>query len=87
MPFTRYLSGHGDFTPATFTSNRRRGTTYAQQLTTAMLYNSPLLIWAERPDKYLNSPAVDLIKNMPYVWDEIVVLPQSRIGELVVMAK
>ncbi len=89
LPFTRYLAGHGDFTPTTFKGDNRwrRGTTHALQLSSAMLYDSPLLVWADHPDQYLNSSAVDLVKNMPFIWDETIVLPQSDIGELVVMAK
>src|SRR6185295_18979168 len=35
----------------------------------------------------LTNPAVDVIKSIPAVWDETIVLPDSEIGELAVYAR
>ncbi len=87
LPFTRYLAGHGDFTPTTFQPQFLKGTTVAQQLACAVIMTSPLLCWADKPDVYLNSPVVDVIRTMPPVWDETHVLAGSKIGDLAILAR
>ena len=87
LPFTRYLAGHGDFTPTTFQAKFQKGTTVAQQLACAVVTTSPILCWADKPDVYLASPVVDVIKAMPPVWDETRVLPGSQIGEVAILAR
>lgn len=87
LPFTRLVAGHGDFTPTTFQLKFMKGTTAAQQLASAMVLTTPMLCWADKPDIYLESPAVDIIRSMPVVWDETIVLAPSRIGELAAFAR
>ena len=87
LPFTRMLAGHGDFTPTTFNPEFLKGTTVAQQLACAVVFSSPFLCWADSPDIYLASPALDAIRAMPVLWDESVVLSPSRIGELAAIAR
>jgi len=87
LPFTRLLAGHGDFTPCTFNPEMLKGTTFALQLASAICFTSPLLHYADRPERYLQSPAVDVIKAIPSVWDQTQVLPGSKIGNLAVMAR
>jgi len=87
LPFTRYLAGHGDFTPTTFQAKFQKGTTVAQQLACAVVTTSPILCWADKPDVYLASPVVDVIRDMPAVWDETRVLPGSQIGEVAILAR
>jgi len=87
LPFTRMLAGHADFTPTTLNAKFLKGTTVAQQLACAVVLSTPMLCWADNPDLYLASPAVDAIRAMPVVWDETRVLPQSRIGELAAFAR
>jgi alpha-glucosidase len=87
LPFTRYVVGHGDFTPTTLTKNLTKGTTFSLQLSTAVLYTSPFLCWADRPEVFLTSQVTDIIRTMPYTWDETVVLPQSKIGVLAAFAR
>jgi len=87
LPFTRFLAGHGDFTPTTFQNSFLKGTTCAQQLATAIMFTSPVLCWADKPEVYLASPVVDFIRGIPTVWDETRVLPNSRIGELAAFAR
>lgn len=82
LPFTRGVLGAADYTPIAFTMPG--GTTAAHQLAFALLLDSPLLTIAENPfvlsgdERY--RPALDIIRRLPTVWDETVVLPQSEIG-------
>ncbi|MGE5296934.1 MAG: glycoside hydrolase family 97 catalytic domain-containing protein [Solirubrobacterales bacterium] len=87
LPFTRFLVGHGDFTPCTFNPQMLKGTTFALQLATAVCYTSPVMFYADKPELYLKTPAVDVMKAIPSVWDETVVLPGSKIGDLAVIAR
>ena len=64
-----------------------KGTTVAQQLACAVVLSSPFLCWADNPDLYLASPAVDAIRTVPVVWDETRVLAPSAIGELAAIAR
>jgi alpha-glucosidase len=86
LPFTRLLAGHGDATPMIFTE-RRRDTTWPHQIATAVLFTSPVLIYAAHPQNILNNPAVEVIKSIPSVWDETIVLPCSEIGEVAAFAR
>jgi len=87
LPFTRFLAGHGDFTPCTFNPEMLKGTTFALQLATAVCYDSPVMFYADKPELYLKTPAVDVMKAIPSVWNETKVLPGSKIGDLAVMAR
>lgn len=66
-------------------------TTAAHQAAFALLLDSPLLTIAENPfvlsgdERY--RPALDIIRRLPTVWDETVVLPQSEIGQAAVIAR
>ena len=87
LPFTRMIAGHADYTPVTFLSGKCGATSYAHQLAMAFLLTSPVTHWADHPDRYLSSPALDVIKASPTVWDETRVLEPSAIGELALMAR
>ena len=87
VPFTHLLAGHIDFTPTTLNPAFFKGTTAALQLASAVVFSSPVLSWADDPALYLQSPAVDVIRDMPVEWDETRVLPPSAIGEVVLMAR
>jgi len=87
LPFTRLLAGHADITPTTFNPKFLKGTTVAQQLACAVVLSSPFLCWADNPDLYQASPAVDAIRTMPVLWDETRVLQPSAIGELAAFAR
>jgi alpha-glucosidase len=86
LPFTRYLAGHGDYTPVHFGA-RRGDTTWAHQIATAAVFTEPLLTYGAHPATILKNPAVEMIKAIPPVWDETIVLPPSDIGELAVYAR
>ena len=89
LPFTRLMVGHGDYTPLTFTVPGE--TTFAHQLATLICFDSPLQTIAEDPGLLLNNghvnSAAGFIRNVPTVWDEVRVLPQSDIAKLAVIAK
>ena len=86
LPFTRYLAGHGDYTPVLF-SARRGDTTWAHQVATAAIFNEPLLTYGAHPTNILNNPALPMIKSVPAVWDETIVLSPSEIGEMAAFAR
>jgi alpha-glucosidase len=86
LPFTRYLAGHADYTSMHF-GERRGDTTWAHQIASLAIFASPLLTIVAHPQTILDHPAVDVIKSIPPVWDETIVLPQSGIGELAAFAR
>ncbi len=86
LPFTRMLAGHADYTPVHF-GERRKETSWAQQIASAAIFTSPLLIYGAHPKNILDNPAVEIIKSIPSVWDETIALPSSEIGELAAFAR
>jgi alpha-glucosidase len=86
LPFTRYLAGPGDYTPVIF-GERRRETSWAHQVATGAVFTSPLLVYAGHPQSLLDNPAHEMIRCIPSVWDETIVLPPSEIGEIAVVAR
>jgi len=86
LPFARYLAGPTDYTTMIFTE-RRRDSSWAHQIACLATFHSPILTIAAHPQSVLDNPAVDVIKSIKAVWDETVVLPESRIGELSIFAR
>jgi alpha-glucosidase len=86
VPFTRMLAGHADYTPLVF-GDRRKETSWAHQIALAVVLTSPVLVYGANPASILANPARELIQDIPSVWDETVVLPQSAIGELAAFAR
>jgi alpha-glucosidase len=86
LPFTRYLAGQGDYTVLHFGA-RRANTTWAHQIATAAVFDMPLLTIVAHPANILTNPAVGMIKSIPPVWDQTIVLPPSEIGEVAVFAR
>ena len=86
-PFIRFLAGHGDFTPIAIQEQFMKGTTLPLQMASAVILTSPFLCFADKPDLYLESRIADFIRNLPSTWDETVVLPGSKIGELAAFAR
>jgi alpha-glucosidase len=86
LPFTRYLAGPADYTPVLF-GPRRGDTTWAHQIASAAVFTEPLLTFAAHPKALLDNPAVEIIKSIPPVWDETIVLPGCEIGELAAFAR
>lgn len=90
LPFTRYIIGPGDYTPVTFQPGYMGKTTAAHQLAMAVVTTSPLQVLNEIPGNILNHPArevAQIVKTLPTVWDETRVLPESKIGELAILAR
>ena len=86
VPFTRMLAGPAEYTVMHF-GTRRQNTTWAHQIASAAIMHAPLLTYAAHPDTILANPAVEIIKSIPAVWDETIVLPGSEIGELAAFAR
>jgi len=86
LPFTRLFAGPADYTPVHF-GTRRGDTTWAHQIASGAILTSPLLTYAASPRALLANPAVEMIKAIPSVWDETIVLPPSEIGELAALAR
>lgn len=89
LPFTRFICGHGDYTPGFFSN--KANTTYTHQLALLYLFNSPFQCIAENPITLLNDPLyqpiLPLLKTLPVTWDETIVLPGSKIGTLAAFAR
>ena len=89
LPFTRFICGHGDYTPGFFSN--KGSTTYTHQLALLYLFNSPFQCMAENPLTLLNTPAyapiLPLLRSLPVTWDETIVLPGSSIGSLAAFAR
>ncbi len=86
LPFTRFLAGPADYTTMIFTE-RRRDSSWAHQIACLAIFHSPMLTIAAHPQSVLDNPALDVIKKIKAVWDETIVLPGSRIGELSIFAR
>jgi alpha-glucosidase len=86
LPFTRLLAGHADYTPVHF-GQRRANTTWGHQVASAVILGAPLLTYAAHPTNILANPCCDMIKSIPAVWDETLVMPPSEIGEVAVFAR
>jgi alpha-glucosidase len=87
LPFTRFVVGPGDYTPTVFNPRELRGFTWARELAQAIVFTSPYLCYADHPTNYLNNPGFDVMKAIPSVWDETVVLPGSDIGKCAAFAR
>ncbi|HEV2294290.1 MAG TPA: glycoside hydrolase family 97 N-terminal domain-containing protein [Tepidisphaeraceae bacterium] len=85
LPFTRFSTGQGGST--VMLDSRRGDTTLAHQLATPIVFTAPLLTYADHPKRLLESPASDVIREIPPVWDQTIVLPPSEIGESAVFAR
>jgi alpha-glucosidase len=86
LPFTRYLAGPADYTTMIFTQ-RRADSSWAHQIACLATFQSPMLTIAAHPQSVLDNPAVDVIKSIKPVWDETIVLPESKIGDLSIFAR
>jgi alpha-glucosidase len=68
-------------------SARRANTTWAHQIASPAIFTTPLLTYGANPSNILANPCRDMIKSIPSVWDETIVLPPSEIGEVAVFAR
>ncbi|MDD7104909.1 MAG: glycoside hydrolase family 97 catalytic domain-containing protein, partial [Bacteroidales bacterium] len=89
LPFTRNVIGPMDYTPCTFSDSQHPHiTTHAHELALSVLFESPLLHWADKPESYLAQPrdVRDFMSALPTTWDETHLLGGYP-GEWVVMAR
>jgi alpha-glucosidase len=68
-------------------TERRRDTSWANQIASLAIFDSTLLTIAANPRSILDNPARDVIKAIPAIWDETRVLSGSEIGEAAVYAR
>ncbi len=87
LPFTRFVVGHGDYTPTVFDPKELQGNTWAHELAQAVVFTSPFLCMSGNPADYLANPARDVLMALPAVWDETRVLPGSEPGKIAGFAR
>jgi alpha-glucosidase len=85
--FTRFLAGPADYTPTTFNPNQLVGFTPSHMLAQAVCMTSPLLHFGDNFKFYIGNPAEEIIRAVPSTWDETIVLPGTRIGEVAGFAR
>ena len=78
QPFVRNLAGHADFTPAVDT---------AFHMAQLVLTDAPMQAIGSNPADILQSDALEMIKSVPTVWQETVVLEPSALGKAAVIAR
>jgi alpha-glucosidase len=86
IPFTRMLAGPADYSVCHFGA-RRQNTTWVHQAATAAIFCAPVITYASTPAHILENPCAGMIKSIPSIWDETIVLPPSEIGELAIYAQ
>ncbi len=86
IPFTRMIAGPADYSVCHF-GTRRQNTTWTHQVATAAIFSAPIITYAATPEHILQNPSCEMIKSIPSVWDETIVLKPSEIGELAVFAQ
>lgn len=86
-PFTRFIAGPADLTPVIFSEKELNSYTWAHELSQAIVYLSPLTHFADAYYAYINNPSEDLLKDIPTVWDETIVLPCSEVGKVAAFAR
>ncbi|MBD1393394.1 glycoside hydrolase family 97 protein [Mucilaginibacter glaciei] len=86
LPFTRFLAGPADFTPIHF-GKRMGEVTWAHHVATMVVFTSPLMCLGADPQSILDNPCKLMIQQIPPTWDETIVLPQSKIGDLALFAR
>ncbi len=86
LPFTRMLAGLADYTPVHFT-RKLADTTWTHQVANAVILQAPLLVYGAHPANMLANPMAEILRAIPSVWDETVVLPISEIGQVAAFAR
>lgn len=86
LPFTRYISGAGDYTICYL--NDRLKTTPAHQLALGVIYFSPLhfIYWYGKPEDYPRAQGTAFFRHLPTTWDESHFL-KGKPGAFVAMAR
>ena len=88
LPFTRQLSGPTDYKVVSLDPTGASATTLTHELAMSGLIVSPIQSWVAQPSLLAShSDWSELLIALPTVWDESIVLPGSRIGEAVAIAR
>ena len=70
LPFTRNAIGSMDYTPVTFSAQRRQ-TSAAHELALSVVFESGLQHFADSPEAYAAQPAARRwLRSLPIAWDE-----------------
>ena len=85
IPFTRNVVGPMDYTPTAY-STPRRITTYAHETALPFVFESGWTVMCDKPEYYLNSPALPVLQEIEVAWDEIKYLAGYP-GEYIVIAR
>jgi hypothetical protein len=89
LPFTRNVAGPMDTTPFALSPKRyKRLTTAAHEMATALVFNSGVIHYADKPEVYAALPeaAQKVMRDAPAHWDETRFLAGEP-GKLVVLAR
>jgi alpha-glucosidase len=87
LPFVRFVQGHADYTPTLLVPGQLNGSSLTHEIAMAIVFTSEFLCLADNPKAYLDSQAADVFKALSSVWDETVVLPESKIGKTAAFAR
>jgi alpha-glucosidase len=87
LPFTRYVIGAADYTPTDFASKDLQGNTWPHEMAQAILFMSPFLCYGGNPQDFVANTSVDVLKAIPAVWDQTIVLPGSEPGKVAAEAR
>ncbi|MEO6520278.1 MAG: glycoside hydrolase family 97 catalytic domain-containing protein, partial [Mucilaginibacter sp.] len=89
LPFTRNIVGSMDYTPVTFSDSQHPHiTSFAHELALAVVFESGLQHFADRPSAYYALPEEPrkFLKDFPTTWDETKLI-NGYPGEMVVIAR
>lgn len=89
LPFTRNIIGSMDYTPVTFSNSQHaHKTSFAHELALAVVFESGLQHFADRPSAYYNlsEGPRNFLKGFPTTWDETKLI-QGYPGEMIVIAR
>ena len=87
VPFCRSVQGRADYTPGVFEKKELVHFTWPRELAQGVVFSAPFLCYGDRPGTYLSNPMVDILKAIPAIYDETIVLPCSEIAECAAFAK
>jgi alpha-glucosidase len=92
LPFTRGIAGPFDYTPGLFNinhtpeKNKRIYNLITHQLAQCVVFESPMLMFADEIEQYENHPLWPFVKNIKATWDTTVVVA-ADIGRMVCLAR
>nr|MCS3812800.1 hypothetical protein [Mucilaginibacter sp. X4EP1] len=89
LPFTRNIVGPMDYTPVTFSnSQHEHKTSYTHELALAVVFESGIQHFADKPDAYYDLPDAPhkFLMAFPTTWDETKLI-DGYPGEAVVIAR